>query len=587
MITAGVKDNQILEGFEAIAIEKERIDRFGFTQSELDRAKTSVLRSADKQVKEKDKQESGRLIWQLVSHYLNNNPLLDADQNYELTAELLNQISLEDVNQLIKEYSKEENRVITASHPKKAGIISPNKDELLALLDMANNMELEPYHDNFIDEPLLKDVIEPGTIISKKYNKTTDLYELYLSNGAKVIYKKTDFKNDEILFDSFSPGGLSQVSDHDLFNAQYACDYITSSGIGAFDRNALSKFLTGKNVRISPYMRNYYEGLTGSSSPEDIELFMQLIHAYFTQVRRDEIALNALISQYEGFLQNRMLNPEAVFDDSVEVYSYGNHPRVIIPTADNIKTLDLDKIIEIYNDRFADASKFTFFFVGSIDEKQIEDLSEKYIASLPSINRKEKKVNLKLDYIKGIHEYDIRSGIEEKSKVKISLTNNFSYSAQNWNNILTMNLILNEKLRENIREEMSGVYYIYAYPEERRYPKGELTIHIVLGCSPERVDELIEAIYHEIDLMKTNLPEEKYMVISQQTMVQSLSTSIKRNNYWINNLKNCYQTNTDPKHFINNMDYINAVKDKDVRKAARKYLNYEKDRLRFVLYPEK
>ncbi len=585
MTTAAVKDNEILSGFEAIAIEKERIDRFGFTNTELERAKIQFSKSSEKRLKEIDKQESERIIWSIVSTFLRDIPLLSEEQSYQLYLELLPLISLEDVNLLIKDYSKEENRVITASYPEKAGNIAPKKEDLLAILSRADKMELEPYQDDVIDEPLITDLNKPGKIISKKYNKTADLYELYLSNGAKVVYKVTNFKNDEILFDSYSPGGLSQVDDQDVLNGVYSATFIDNSGFGAFDSNALTKYLAGKNVRTSTYINNYYEGIRGSSSPEDFEVLMQLIYSYFTQVRKDQTAFNALKSKYEGLLQNKHLNPEDVFADSVEIYSYNNHPRVIVDKPENIKELDLEKTLEIYKDRFADASDFTFFFVGSIDPKVIEDLAEKYLASLPSLKRKEKVNDLKIDYIRGIHDYSIKSGLEQKSKIQITLVSDYKYSVKANNDLQAMNLILNEKLRENIREEKSGVYYVYAYPEIRYFPKSQLAIHIILGCSPDRVDELTTAIYEQIDLLKNNLPDEKYMQIYRQTMAQNINTSVKRNNYWLNNLKSHYQNSLNLNDFINSMDYVNAVKPENIRKAAQKYLQYDKNRMRFVLLP--
>ena len=585
MSTAAVKDNQIIKGFEALATEKERIDRFGFTATELERAKLSLLKDTERRLKEKDKQDSNRLVWAYVRHYLNEGTLLNEDQSYQLVQDLLPLITLEDVNQLIKEYSNEDNRVITASFPEKEGNIAPKEEELLAVLNKTDRMELTPYEDKTVNEPLLANIKPAGKIISKKYNKSADLYELYLSNGVKVVYKKTDFKNNEILFDSFSPGGFSKFSTEDIKQADFINQYMYGSGIGSFDRNALTKYMTGKNAEVSVNINGIYEGLNGSCSPEDFELMMQLIHSYFVQPRKDKTFFNTFISTLEGFLQNKALDPESVFEDSVLVYSHNRHPRINIQTTDSIKNVDLDTVFKLYQDRFADASDFTFFFVGSIDEKQIEKLSENYLANLPALNRKEKIEDHKIEYVKGIHDYKIYSGMEEKSMIKITLPSDYSHNKKNNTQVSAMILVLNEKLRENIREKMSGVYYIYAYPEIQKYPSQKLAIHIFLGCSPDRVEELTQAIYREMDLMRTQVVEEKYMNIYRQTMLQNHTSNIKKNYFWLSSLKTIYQNDRPTDDFINNMNYVNAVKAKEIQKTAQKYLKYDKNRIRFVLYP--
>lgn len=585
-ISAGVKDNGIQRGLESLALEKERIDRYGFTQSEFDRIVTKTLNDYENNKLEKGKQDSGRLIWAYVRHYLNGNSLMDADQSYSLVQQLLPTISLDDVNQLIKEYSKDTNRMITASYPEKEGIKTPTKEELLAIVDKADKMNVEPYQDMVVNEPLISQMPKAGKIKNKKYNKKADLYELSLSNGIKVIYKKTDFKNNEILFDSFSPGGISKVKTEDIANANLVSPYLNEAGFGNYDPSALSKLLTGKNAETNIKIDEAFEGIEGSCTAKDLELAMQLIFSSFTQVRKDPAVYNNLVAQMENYLNNRAQEPESVFEDSMFVSTYMTHPRLQLFDLKSVQSSNLDKVYEIYKDRFADASDFTFIFVGAINEKEFETLCEKYLAALPNLKRNEKFEDHGIQYTKGIIERKIYAGMEEKSIINISIPSDYNYNAKENIEFGAMILILNEKLRENIREKMSGVYYIYAYPIIKKYPRETLMINIALGCSPSRVDELTQAIYDEIDLIKTQPVDEKYLQIFLQTSMNNWNSSIKKNNFWLSNLKMTYQNNLSIDDFLNKPDMYQKINANNVQKMAQKYLSYKDNRISGVLYPQ-
>lgn len=585
--SAGTKDNESLKGLEAIATEKERIDKFGFTQTELDRAKLQILRVTEQRKLESDKQPSNRLIWPLVSNYLDQRPMIDENQNYQLTSELLPTISLEEVNTMIKGFASEANRVITLSYPEKEGTIAPKEDELLAVLKKVEGLELKPYQDNIITTPLVKVKPVPGKIISKKYNKTADLYELYLSNGAKVIYKKTDFKNNEIAFRAFSLGGMTQINDTLAFSHDLASSLIAMSGLGDYNMINLSKYLSGHLVEIYPEIDINTEQLDGQFSPSDTELAMQLIYSYYTQPRKDPEAFKNLMNNMEAMLQNKYSDPESIYQDSVNAVKYNYNQRMKSIDQEDLKKLNLDALYMMYKDRFSDASDFTFTFVGAIEEASFEKFIEEYIASLPSTYRKEKIEDRNVRYSKGIIDKNIFSGQEEKSIINIMLPSEYRFNKKNNTTLNAMITVFNEKLRENIREKMSGVYYIYAYPVPNKYPNSDLLINIVLGCSPARVEELTKAINKEMDLMKTQACDDKYLQIYKQTTINSWSDDIKKNEYWLRNIQN-YQTNDlNFNDFVNTLKFVNKVKAKDIQKMAQQALNYDVNRMNIVLYPER
>jgi len=285
-------------------------------------------------------------------------------------------------------------------------------------------------------------------------------------------------------------------------------------------------------------------------------------------------------------LKNNSQDPESIYEDSVKAAFYANNPRMSALTLDDLKSLDLDQMYQLYMERFANAGDFTFTFVGAVDENQLCALAEKYIASLPSSKQKETVKNRKVNYAQGIHEKNILAGQEEKSVINLMI--NTAYKNNKMNNTVAnaMITVFNEKLRENIREKMSGVYYVYAYPQMNRLPEETIAIYIVLGCSPSRVDELTQAILSEIDKMMIAPCEEKYMNIYRQTVLNAWPDSFKQNQTWLANIRNCEFYDLPYEDFINHPNFVNKVKASDIQKAAKNYLNYKKNFTKVVLYPE-
>ena len=69
-MTAYVPDGGVLRGLDAVLAEAVRVQKHGFTASELARAKQNLLRSYERTYAERDKRQSAALVGELVRNFL-------------------------------------------------------------------------------------------------------------------------------------------------------------------------------------------------------------------------------------------------------------------------------------------------------------------------------------------------------------------------------------------------------------------------------------------------------------------------------------------------------------------------------------
>lgn len=587
LIYSQVKDNGVIRGLETLVIETERVKRYGFTESELERAKKQIVLRYENQFKEQDKLDSSRLTRAYIRHFLTNNPMMSPEQEYLAASELINQINLKDVNQIHQELMTVRNRVIAVSLPEKEGISIPTKEELLQAYTNAQKAEISPYEESTNNIPLLKTEPVKGSIISKKHITSIDANELVLSNGMRVLYKKTDFKNNQILFDSYSPGGLSMSPLTYLPSASFSSQVIGEAGQGELDNIALGRLLKGHDLDINVRIDRNSESVNGSFSPQDTELAMQYIHSVFTQARRDTLYFKLFKTRMQDYLKYKNSDPENILNDSLQVIVNNYHKRINLLDEKTLSKIELNDSYNFYKQRFSNAGDFTFYFVGAIDSVAFESFAEKYLASLPSEKAKEKVIDHQMTYYQGKKDVKIYAGQAEKSEVRIVINSEFKNNKENNVKFRAMLFVFNEMLRETIREKLSGVYGVYAYPVIDIKPKERQATYIIMGCSPDRVEELTQAIYKLIDDLQTKPIDEKRMNVFLQTNTNTFDTNIKKNDYWLSNIVYYDSNQYNFSEFINHKDYLRKVTKEDIKDFAVKYLNYKKNLIRISLYPEK
>ena len=586
MLNAGVKEDGIKQGLEALVVESERVSRNGFTPSELDRQKRQILRSVEQSYTEREKNNSNVYVSEYIRNFLGGEPIPGIEYEFELFKRFIPEITLEEVNQIGKDWLTEKNRVIMVNAPEKEGLVIPTEEDLHGVMKSVADMEILPYEDTSSELPLMAEIPEAGEIVGTKVLEDYGITEWILSNGARVILKPTDFKEDEIVFQAISPGGTSLESDEDFIPARTASQVISAGGVGEFSAIELQKKLTGKVASVRPLISDWEEGLTGNASPKDIETLFQLINLYFTSPRADETMFDVLKSRMKATLENRDANPMYVFYDTFMRIITQDHLRARSLTVEKLEEMDLEKSLRFYKDRFADASDFIFVFVGNLDLEAIEPLVVRYLASLPSLNRQETWIDVGIRPPKGVVKKTVKKGVEPQSQAAIVFTGPFEYTQASRNAIRAMGIVLQTRLRNKIREDLGGTYSIMASPSYDRIPVPAYSVTINFGTDPERVEELISVIFQEIDTLKKEGVTADELRDAKQAMYRNFETGIKQNGFLLVQLYFRYQEGEDLESLFNYLKSLENLTAEVIQDAAKTYLNTE-NYVQVILFPEK
>lgn len=581
------KENQIDKAFEILITENERVRKFGFTSTELERIKDQFLNDYEKAAKEFDKTESSSLIGEYVRNFLSKEPIPGARNEFKYVKKLLPEITLEEVNALAAKWITDNNLAIVITAPKKDGLIVPAEKQLTDIIAGTKKMQITPYVDKFKTEPLVTDDLKSSKVVKKTDNKDLGITELTFSNGVTAVIKKTDFKNDEIQIKAYSPGGLSLYPDKDFASGFFASDVINESGIGNFDVTELEKKLKGKEIEIEPYIDDLKEGFTGKCSPKDFETLLQLVYLYCKKPRKDTAAFNAYITKMKTQLKFIGSNPVYAFIDTLMKVSTSNSPRsIVIPNEKILNQVKLDDAFKIYSERFKNANDMKFFIVGNIDEDTINIVLEKYLGNLPGNIKSETWLDKTPQFPKGITDIEIKKGTEPKSMVGIVFDEKFEWSDTSRLCLRMMNDIMRIKLVEVIREELSGVYSPQVQMNFDKYPTPEFTMMIMFGCSPKNTNKLTKAVFGIIKSIRDKGPSETDLNKVKETLIREREEDLMKNSFWVNRLEGYYYNNDDVKLITEYKNKVNAITLADVQKFANKY--FIKDHyVRVVLKPEK
>ena len=586
MMYSVVKENGINDAITMMFQENKRVKRYGFTASELERQKAQMTSNIEKALEEKDKTESRTYVNEYVNNFLEKEPFPGIDYEAGLIDRFLPGITLDEVNQMAYYVGKEDNLIVLITAPEKEEVVIPSEDEVLATIKTASQTNPTEYKEEEMQTSLITTSLAGGTIVNTTEDLEMGIHHLELSNGVKVILKPTDFKNDEILMNAYGLGGTSLATDEEFISANFASQILGMSGVGTFDNVNLSKFMTGKNVSVSPEIGELTQGLGGKSVKKDLEIMFQLSYLHFTQPRKDTTAFKTFLAQMETQFKYMKANPQVAFYDTLYKLATQNDPRtIVIPTEAQINSINLDEAYMFYKNRYANANGFTFVFVGSFEMENIKPLITKYLGSLPSTGAPEKWKNVSPEFPSGITEAVVNKGTEPKSSVAIMMDGEFNWEVEERLKMDMLLKILNIRMRESMREDQGGVYGVRARVNTSKYPNEEVNLMIGWGCAPENVDQLVSTVFAEMDTLKIDGPESMNISKAKETIIRDYESNFEKNNYWLGKIKNASYYEEGLAGFDQLKQIVEEVSAADLQKLAKRYFT-ETEYLKVILMPE-
>ncbi|MDZ4805436.1 MAG: insulinase family protein [Candidatus Eisenbacteria bacterium] len=585
-LSVRTEDGLLEPGFEAALVELKRAGQHGFGQAELDRARESQLAEIERLYQEKNRMESQIFAGAYVSHYLDQEPTPGIENEVAWSRSLLPGIAVEDVNGALTRMMATDSRVLTVSAPEKAGLAPPDEAALRAAIERAWQSPVEAWVDAVADRPLLAAPPPPGTVTNSRTIPELGATVITLSNGVEVWMKPTDFKNDQIIFSSYAKGGASIADPEDYPEAIRASSIIGEQGIGGFKPVELEKLLAGKLVGGSPYVGSYSHGLSGSSTPGDLETALQLVYLTFTQPTDRPEAFDVLRKKWHSDMENRLNDPDAQFGDAFSKINSNDHYMSKPLTADDVDHLEFDKAVRFYRQRFANAADFTFFFVGSFDPAVLTPLVARYIGGLPSTGKKTSApVNRKQSFPMGVQTADVTKGVEAKSRSTITFYSPTGIDEMAMYRARMAGNILRRRLREILREELGTTYSVGVSFSNPSLVSDYGTITVSYSSAPENANRMADTTLAVVKALRAHGPKQEEIASLQELERRELETSEKQNAYWLGSLQLVHQMGFDPLRVAKRRERIDLLTAESLHEAFKTYLPVDRW-TRVTLWPE-
>jgi zinc protease len=571
-VSAALREDGIERGLDAVLTEVERAARHGFTESELERARTNAITSRERLFAQREQRTSASRADELVRHFINGEDAAGTEIEHELQMRILPAVTLAEINELARRIPPPGNRVLLVGAPEKDGLAVPTEAALLAVASAVRSKDIEPYLDVVVETPLLAVLPQPAAIVAERTIPELEVTEWRLANGVTVVLKPTDFQTDQVVLSGTSPGGSSLLPDSLYLDAVFASAVASAGGLGELSQQDLRRVLTGRTASAGVSIGSRTEGVSGSSSRRDIETMLQLVYLRFTAPRRDEDAFTAFREANRTMLANRAASPQTAFVDTINLTMNQYHPRAQPVTAETFDQVDLDRALAIYRDRFADASDFTFFIVGDFDVDSIRPLVQRYLGALPSLGRQEVGRDIGMRPPTGVVRKTVRAGTEPVSQTFMAFTGDFEYDADERYLLASFGEVLQNRLLDRLREALGGTYSVGASASGGRDAPATYRVTVNFGSAPERAAELADAVLAEIRLLQSDGPTAAEVEKVREAQRRTRELSLKQNAVWMGHLSAAYQYGDDPRDILKQHERIELLTPEAVRDVARRYL---------------
>jgi zinc protease len=584
-ITALVKENPA-NAISMLIGEVLKAQQFGFTQAELDRVKKNTLKQYEEMLLEKDKTESASFVNEYVEHFLNKEPSPGIEAEQKFVASFINEISLEKINNQVKSFdlNKPAFIVFNATEAMKNSITETG---ILSEYEKAKKQKTEAYTESKVSMKLMDETPKPGKIVKSAFNKDLDAHTLTLSNGITVIYKKTNFKNDEIIFRASQWGGMTSLSPGEIKQVKYM-PLTGSLGLCKHKAVDLPKILSGveANVFISPGVNQLL--INGSTNVADMEKFMQILYLKLTQVNFDVTEFEGIKNNYASQVGGLLKNPSYKFSDTLSAFKYNYSNRIPgFPSANEVKALQAKELENVYKKMTGNLQGAVFVFTGNIDEKIFPELVSAYIASLPTnpLPRVLVKENM-LKPISGQNNFSFKAGKEKKSEINVGYYGSVAKTDhKEIQTFILMSEILQMKANQKLREEMGSTYAPSVSNSIIRQPVGEFSIGLAVSSLPENTEKIILAFEELVQqIIKGEVNEEDLQKAKAQRL-KVVENFFKNNNYWSTLLEQQFSYDFKALNWAEYTKTIQDISKDNIIEVAKKYLA-NANTLKAVMNPE-
>ena len=571
-LSAEVAEGGTAAGLEAVVREARRVQQFGFAAPELERAKRGLLAGYERAFNERNTAESPSLANELVRHFLQGEPAPGIAYEFQLAQRFVPGVTVDEVTTLMRGLVRDDSRVVLATAPTKAGATLPTDDTLKTAMAAAFAATVTPWTDGLAGRELVTTPPSPGRVTGRRQIPEVGVTVLTLSNGMEVWLKPTDFKADQVVFSAYAYGGGSLASEADFTEAALAPALVGMGGIGGLNPVDLEKVLAGRIASASPDIDSYTHGVSGSSTPKDLETALQLTYLTFTAPGLNDEGFELLKRRFGAMLQNQQQSPRYVFGEKVRELTTSGHYSAKGLTPADVERLDLNVMRRSYTDRFANAADFTFFMAGAFTEADVVPMVEKWLASLPSTGpRKTAFRDMGITFPTGTPKAEVRKGKEPASQTVMAFFADTGLNEVEMHRARAAATVVGIRLRDILREQLGGTYGVNVSFGNSAPQKGYGTMNVSFGSAPDRVEGLQKAVIDEVTRLRNEGPSADDLQKVQELERRDLETSARQNQYWLGSLQTVHMLGWDAASIGKRGERTNTLSVPVLHETIKKY----------------
>ena len=573
IFSTNLNEGKIKEGIIDFLTIIKQIEKFGFLNSELNLAKRNHLLNLKQNLLEQKTRESESYVYEYQRHFLYDEMISSPEDQIKYTEEIISTITIEDLNNHFIKYTKANNQIIEIKGPSFIKNL-PGENEIKKFFEEVNKKEIKPHVFELKEVELIKKNLTGSKIIKKVKFPKTNVVKLTLKNGPDVYLKKTDFKKDEIIIRGYSSGGYSQASDDLLPSAKYSSNILNQADIGELSLIEKDNLYPTSFVDLYPFINEDSEGVKGHSNKEHIEDMFKLLYLNFTDLRVKQRHIDIFkknkISQYNIDKKNPKYLNQLEFRSKL----FNDHPRTRYPTDQFYKKINLKAVKQFYNDRFKDGANFNFVIVGDFEFNEIEPLIEKYIGSLPQVDRQDGYIDNGIRYNLTSEEISYEQQQPKNANVTRLYFKKFKNTFKERYKAYLLFSIIDKLFFDEIREKNNLVYSISTNKYFDQYSPIELiSFYINYQADPKNVDEINQKINSILKKVKKGDFDLKIFKDKKLTLINDYKTSLESNSTWLNTIYNADYNDLNLERVMYLETIINSITIREISLLANKYFD--------------
>ena len=493
---------------EYVLTELRRIQLGGFGDAEYERAVEAFVTAINQEADQAPSTSDLIYADSYVNHFLGWSAASSAEDARDRLLGVLADANADEVTNLLRwELSRTQPIVVVVS-PDEARL--PTVAELEEIILTTSSAIPDSVSDDdsvaieaLMDRPEAVDPVSSNTIGS------LDADEWVFENGVTVRFAPSGIVPDSVEMMATSNGGWSALVGPDAVIdaglAPVAVAAVSRSGVGPHDRLSLRRFMNNSTVAFQPFITETEEVFAGSSESAELEVLFQRLHLAVTSPKIDAPSLSEAVITAENQRRSAETNAASAAQVALLRLTTGDDSRYL-GTYPGLDTLDAEKALSIYQERFSSVDDLIVAVTGDISRDDVEDLAKRYLGTLPA-GEPDSWVDVRPPTLVDVARKDLVVGSGEASGVvAMTFPSDFEIDQRTEVELDMLESILDDRFLGELRESLGASYSPFVIGLTRNEPRRGVDLTIFNQVDPNRVDEVYDVMAGETADLAANGP---------------------------------------------------------------------------------